>query len=341
MPRNVSEALAGQIVILRQEGYSYREISDRVNAVYSVVRRTWLRYRDTNTFHRRRGQGRHRVTTGRTDRAIVRSARRDPYVTARQLQNHHRDRTGRNRVSCQTIRNRLHEGELRSRQPTRVPALTPDHRRARLTYARTYGTWTNRQWRNVLFTDESRYCLYGNDRRRRVWRRRGERFTQRFMQENRAFGGGSVMVWGGISINGRTELVLVPPPGLNAQRYVDEILRPHVLPVRRRVGRAFSLMQDNATCHNARLTTAFLQRRNIEVLPHPPRSPDLNPIEHVWDILGRRLRDLPNQPANLADLFQRLREIWNALPQEQIRNCINMQDRLAEVVRNRGGNTHY
>lgn len=149
------------------------------------------------------------------------------------------------------------------------------------------------------------------------------------------------MVWGGISLTSRTKLVFIPPPGLSAQRYVDEILRPHVLLVRRRVGRAFSLMQDNATCHNARLTRTFLQENNIDVLPHPARSPDLNPIEHVWDMLGRRLRDLPNQSTNLANLFDRLREIWDALPQEMIQQCINMPQRLTEVIRNRGRNTHF
>jgi len=70
-------------------------------------------------------------------------------------------------------------------------------------------------------------------------------------------------------------------------------------------------------------------------------SPDLNPIEHVWDIMGRRLRrEYPNFQ-NLAALERALQQIWNTIPQPEITRCINMAERLRAVIENRGGNTRY
>ena len=84
-----------------------------------------------------------------------------------------------------------------------------------------------RQWRRVLFTDESRFTLYRADGRRRVYRRRGERFADAFVVERDRFGGGSVMVWGGIAHGIKSQLIIVAG-NMTAVRYRDEILRPVV-----------------------------------------------------------------------------------------------------------------
>lgn len=337
MPR-LTEIQSAQIVALLEAGLSQSDISRRMGIHRSTVSRVFSRYEETGSYRRRPGQGRHRITTNREDRNIVNETLRNPRQVARQIRNNALpDRP----ISAQTIRRRLHERGLRSRIRARVPNLEAVHRRARLNYARNYRHWTPREWRHVFFTDESRFCLYGNDARIRIWRRRRQRFAQNHVDPTRAFGGGSVMVWGGISMNHRSDLVIIPPPGLTAGRYLNEVLRPHVIPMRRQMGRNFILMQDNARPHTARITRTYLEENNVEVLPHPANSPDLNPIEHVWDMMGRRLRNLERPPANLQQLERILNEIWHEIPQDSIRACINMQERLAEVIRQRGGNTRY
>lgn len=134
---------------------------------------------------------------------------------------------------------------------------------------------------------------------------------------------------------------MVLPPGLTARRYIDESLEPYVLPMSRRIGPNFIFMQDNAPSHSARITQAYIREHHLEILPHPSNSPDLNPIEHVWDMMGRRLRSRQRQPSNLEELGLALNEIWHEIPQDMIRVCINMPARLAEVIRRRGGNTRY
>jgi len=155
--------------------------------------------------------------------------------------------------------------------------LTTGHRRTRLRYARNHRNWTARQWKNVLFIDESRFCLFENDASIRIWRRRRERFEANHIVPTRAYGGGSVMVWGGISMNHRIDLMILQPP----VRYINEVLRPCVIPMRRRIGHDFILMQDNALPHVARVTREYLAVNNIQLLPYPSNSLDVNPIEHV------------------------------------------------------------
>jgi transposase len=336
--RHLSENEVAQVIALIEDGKSQRYVAHRFNVSRSVVARAWARYQETGRCQRRRGQGRRRVTSIREDRNIANTALRERTVTAHDI----RTNLFPNRsISDQTIRNRLREADLRSRNRARVPMLTVNHRRFRLEYARAHVDWTQRQWSRVLFTDESRFCLFNNDKRIRVWRRRGERFDRACVAPVRAFNGGSVMVWAGITTTQRTNLVVIPPPGMTAVRYINEILRPHVLPFRERIGDQFILMHDNARPHTAALTREFLQNRDITVLDHPAISPDLNPIEHIWDLMGRELRHRPRQPTTLAKLERVLQEIWQEIPQIEISRCINMRDRLIEVIYQRGGSTSF
>jgi hypothetical protein len=81
-----------------------------------------------------------------------------------------------------------------------------------------------KHWRHVLFTEESRFYLDFTDRHARVWRRRDERFQATNIAEHDLYGGGSVLVWGGISLDGLTDLVELNRGTLTDQQYIDGIL---------------------------------------------------------------------------------------------------------------------
>ena len=90
------------------------------------------------------------------------------------------------------------------------------------------------------------------------------------------------MMWGGISYGYQT--LLIPVVGnLNAQRYIDQILQPVLVPFLQAHPVVSTFQQDNARPHTAQLTTAYMQQNNIRLLPWPAVSPDLSPIEQLWD----------------------------------------------------------
>ena len=98
--------------------------------------------------------------------------------------------------------------------------------------------------------------------------------------------------------------------------------------------------QDNAPAHRAWLTQLLLESLAVPILPWPACSADLNPIEHVWDILGRKVQQRGCQSLN--QLFTVLKEEWEAIPQEQLDNLISsLPRRVGAVISMRGGNTRY
>ena len=103
---------------------------------------------------------------------------------------------------------------------------------------------------------ESRFCLRKVDGRIRVWRRNGKRHLEPTVQPTTAYNSGSVIIWAGISLNVRTALVVVPG-NLNGRRYIDEILRPNVVPYLRQMGQNAIFQDDNASLHRARIVDDF------------------------------------------------------------------------------------
>ncbi|GFV76268.1 transposable element Tcb1 transposase [Trichonephila clavipes] len=142
-----------------------------------------------------------------------------------------------------------------------------------------------------------------------------------------------VTVWGAISWDTRSSLVVLQGT-LTARRYVDDILTPIVLPMlSSRPGAIYQ--QDNTRPHTARLSQQCLQ--GYDVLPWPARSPDLSPIEHVCDALGRQL-----QPSrDTGELTAQMQRLWQDLPQGVISDLIkSMPRRISACIAARGGFTY-
>ncbi|GFW73437.1 transposable element Tcb2 transposase [Trichonephila clavipes] len=262
---------------LREAGWSNRRIGRHLGRSDKVVARCWQQWITEGRVYRRGGSGRPRNTNDREDRAIRRVATSAPTTSLASIQRHLPP--SRHPVpSRETIRRRLTEVGLRSRLPLRRLPLTPHHRQCRLDFCLPRATWSVTDWRHVIFSDESRFSLSADDHRTRVWRRTGQRSDPAFIVERHTAISQGVTVWGAISWDTRSSLVVLQGT-LTARRYVDDILTPIVLPMlSSRPGAIYQ--QDNARPHTARLSQQCLQ--GYDVLPWPARSPDLSPIEHVW-----------------------------------------------------------
>ncbi|GFW39793.1 transposable element Tcb2 transposase [Trichonephila clavipes] len=278
----ISQFERGTIIGMMEAGWSTRRVARQLGCSDCVGRRCWDQWIREMSFTRRPGSGRPRQTSRRKDRHIVRNERVQPTASSAAIQAQVAPLIGIP-VSSGTIRRRPAEGHFGSWCPLRVLLLTPTHRRLRLEWCRARGNWTTSEWNQVVFSEKSRFNLGSEDNRVRVWRPRGERLNPAFALEQHTAPTAGVMVWGAIAYNTRSPLVLICGT-MTAQRYVHDILQPHVLPLMQRLpGSIFQ--QDNARPHTARVTQDSL--RTVTPHPWPVRSPDLSLIEHIWDHLGR------------------------------------------------------
>lgn len=318
-------------------GQSVVTVARAFNCSRQTIINLRMRVLQTGTIADRPRAGAPRVTSLQEDQAIRLRHLRNRFVTATSTS---REMFG-GRVTAQTVRNRLQAAGLRARRPYNGPILTPLHRRNRLVWATRHIRFTQRQWNSVVFSDESRFTLRFADGRVRVYRRRGERYAQVCVREVDRFGGGSVMVWGSFCAHGRSPLVVVQG-NLNAVQYRDQILQPVLLPFMQRHGPGLTFQQDNARPHTAIATQNFLRNAGVQVLDWPSLSPDLNPIEHIWDELGRRVRQQVNPPLTLQDLQHALAEQWRRLPRVVFTNVLRSMRRRCVAVRDaRGGHNRY
>ncbi|GFS83928.1 transposable element Tc3 transposase [Trichonephila clavipes] len=193
-------------------------------------------------------------------------------------------RVKRKQISRKTVARRLRGEGLYTRRPVVCVSFTRQHRTTRLQWCREHHNWTEQDWACVLFSDESRFSLSSDCRRQLIWRESGTAYRPENIQEKDRYPTCSIRVWAGIMINGRTRLHVVANGTMTDQRYIDEALLPHV--------RLF---------HGA---------------------VDLNPIENVWDALGRQVTGRNYPPTNKNTLIRALTEEWDKLPQQLLDNLV-------------------
>ncbi|GFW55417.1 transposable element Tcb2 transposase [Trichonephila clavipes] len=124
-------------------------------------------------------------------------------------------------------------------------------------------------------------------------------------------------------IDGRTPLHVFRSGSVTGQIYRDEVLDPYVRLFRGAYGRDFLFMDDNARPHRAHFVDEFLESEDIKRIPSPANSPDLNPIENLWDYLGRAIARRHPPPRDVNGLKAALLEEWSLIPQTVINNVIS------------------
>ncbi|GFX05505.1 transposable element Tcb2 transposase [Trichonephila clavipes] len=143
-------------------------------------------------------------------------------------------------------------------------------------------------------------------------------------------------------LNGRTEVHIFDRWSVIGDRYCEEVLLPHVRLFRGAIGLDFIFMDDNARPHRTLAVEELLESEDITRMDWPAYSPDLNPIEHVWDALGRRIAARLHHPENTQQLKQILIEEWVLLPQEMLHQLVlSMRRRCESTIAVRGGHIPY
>ncbi|GFX30275.1 transposable element Tcb1 transposase [Trichonephila clavipes] len=338
---HIDDFMRGRIIGKIEEGRKITDVARGFDIAHSVVSRLWKLFKTTGMCSRRHGGGHVRSTTPAEDRYIVLSAKRNRRTTAQQVANQFLASSGK-QISRKTVARRLRGGGLYARRPVACVPLTRQHRTYRLQWCREHHNWTEQDWACVLFSDESRISLSSNCRRQLIWRESGTAYRPENIQGKDRYPTCSIMVWAGIMINGRTRLHVVANGTMTGQRYIDEVLLPHVRLFRGAVGDKLVFMDDNATCHRTLDVQDCLDSKGILRLVWPARSPDLNPIENVWDALGRQVAGRNYPPTNKNTLIRAFTEEWDKLLQQPLDNVVqSMARRVKCCITLHGGHIPY
>ncbi len=236
----------------------------------------------------------------------------------------------------------VHQESPRSdvfRKRATKPLLNQRQRQKHLTWAVEKKNWTVAQWSKVLFSDESKFCISFGNQGPRVWRKSGEAQNPCCLKSSVKFPQ-SVMIWAAMSSAGVGPLCFLKST-VNAAIY-QEILEHFMLPSADKLyGDAdFIFQQDLAPAHTAKGTKSWFNDHGVTVLDWPANSPDLNPIENLWGIVKRKMRD--TRPNNADDLKAAIKETWASIPPQQCHKLItSMPRRIEAVIKAKGAPTKY
>ncbi|GFT21507.1 transposable element Tcb2 transposase [Trichonephila clavipes] len=237
---HINDFMRGRIIGKIEEGRKITDVAREFDIAHSVVSRLWKSFKTTGMCSRRHGE-------------VVLEVRRlqktDISSYQQKEQAHH--------SSAALDRFNVH------RCPTRRvfsgTGLEPVTKQATVRYLYHSATAVT-----VLFSDESRFSLSSDCRRQLIWHESGTAYRPENIQEKDRYPTCSIMVWAGIMINGRTRLHVVANGTMTGQRYIDEVLLPHVRLFHGAVGNKFVFMDDNATCHRTLAVQDCLDSEGIQ-----------------------------------------------------------------------------
>jgi transposase len=247
------------------------------------------------------------------------------------------------KVSSLTVRRALHKAGLGAVEKQAKPKLSPENIRACLEFARRHQYWTVEDWKRVIWSDETKINRFCSDGRSWCWVRGDESQNPRQFKQTVKHGGGSIMIWGCMTSQGlgcMCQIVGTMDQHLYKQILQDELIGTIELfnmDVERVV-----FQQDNDSKHKARIVQEWLNEQPFEVLEWPPQSPDLNPIEHLWAALKRRLNRYERPPNGMIELWERVQVEWYKIDKETcLRLVESMPSRINAVLKSKGMWTDY
>lgn len=331
MPRgkHLSEVEKAKIEAYHDQGLSNRNIAEKIFRSRTVINNYINLGENYGAIER---PGRKTAITTRVKQAIKRLAVKEN-LFADEIRKEMKLGIGQRRVQ-QILKKELN---LKFDKRYAKPELKPGDKLARLRFAEKYRFWRE-EWKTVIFSDEKKFNLDGPDGSQKYWR---DKNTLKESRKSRNFGGGSLMVWGGIGFSGRTPICFVTTR-MNSEYYI-ELLDEVLICFGEEVAcEEFIFQHDNASIHNSKKTKEFLHSRNIPLLDWPSRSPDLNPIENLWSILAYKVFLHGRQYSDIMELKEAVNTEWKNIDVGIIQNLINsMPKRLEDVITNNGGHTSY
>ena len=339
--RVLSHEQVDHVIRLIRDGMSFREVARQTSVKRATVGRVARAFGVSSKY--KTSPGRPRTLTSRDihvlSRIVTSGKAHTAAEAAREL-----SATTNVSISATTARRALKEAGMVAIVRKKKPLLTSRHRRLRLLFARKYMHYTVEDWLNVIWSDETKINMFGSDGRVWAWKwaNRSDT-TEREVIPTVKFGGGHLMLWGCISRKGVGGFCRIDG-NMDSSLYC-EILQGELkdtITMHDLDPETVIFQHDNDPKHKSKAATICLEEMRLRVLEWPPQSPDLNPIEHLWQHLKAQLNKYATPPSGYEELWARVQSVWLSTPPEVVQNLIeSMPRRIAAVLKSKGGYTKY
>lgn len=345
MPRKeVPTGIRESIIRLHQDWMSVRNIGNLLKKPKSTIQNIITRFKTNESVLDLPRSGRPKATTVYDDRKIVRSINKNPKATATDLANIMKE-SGVH-IHPQTVRNRLHSVGYRGSIARCKPLISVKNRKARLEFGKTYASKPIEFWNKVLWTDETKINMFQSDGKCTVWRKQGKGLHPSNTSASVKHDGGNVMAWACMAAKGPGDLVFIDDENEDHSPIMDgncyrKILTKYIQSNGSKLaGRGFIMQSDNDPKHTAKATQLLISKKKWKTLQWPSQSPDLNPIEHMFHVLKRKLRQ--ESPKNKGDLKSKVLAAWKSISPSITRKLVHsMPRRLQAVISSKGYATKY
>jgi hypothetical protein len=310
-----------------------QEIARRIPCNLNTVGHWIRRWEEEHSLQDNERSGRPRCTDEETDVAIEEFTDEMKFTTPQEIK-----KEMQLDCSARTIRRRLDEVDLLGRVSQTEYVYDERDIQRRLSFAEGYANWSEDDWARVIFSDETHIEVYG---RSRVWvqRPRGKAFDPQYMTQ-RIPHSERVSLWGCFCARGVGQAEIFVDE-FDATKYVD-ILQHNLIQTALHFypREAWWFQQDNAPQHTSNLAKRWFHNHGVNLIDFPPYSPDLNPIENLWNILKARIE---KRLARTREEVERvLKEEWEALDKNLLAKlAASMPARCAAVIANKGHKVPY
>ena len=324
------------VIDLHNAGHDTAEISHMKGMNRRTVQRILKKFKDSGSGElplHKKSPGRPRKISKRTQNVLKRAIEIDPCLTANDLMERYpRLLAG---VSKRCIQETLQRDlKYRSCRARKKPLINEKQVKNRLKFVDQCKGMTQEDWRKVMWTDESNFCV-GTRAPFRVRRRKGSdpcdpKYTQKTFKNP-----DHIMVWGAFSYYGLGDLVFLPPKTTMNQWGYLELLYDHGQESMDKC-QATMFQQDGAPCHRAKTVMNHFENCGISILKNwPGNSPDISPIENLWALMKAELRK--KNITSIPQLKEELNHLWNNMNVEWCQKLADsLPKRLAEVKRKKG-----
>ncbi|GFT08590.1 transposable element Tc1 transposase [Trichonephila clavipes] len=308
------------VIKLSNEGKSQLNIAKVVGRSVNCIQKFLQKFKNTGMLANNEGRGRKKIMNSITERRVIHQVKIDPKISAPKIAASTSNTLGRS-VSAETVRRVLRKAGYNGRVARKKPLIGKRNRVKRLKFAKEHILKPQQFWNEVIFSDESKFNIFGSDGRRMVSRKPNTSHHPKHTIPTVKHGGGSVMVWGCMAMSGVGKLV-----------FIDGIMHKMAY---------LNILQNNLkeSADNLGLGSNFIFQQ-VNDPKHTVESPDLNVIDHLWSHLERSVQK--HQITSKEQLKTVLQEEWLNVAPETTRHLVeSMPRRLEAVISAKGYATKY